>query len=56
MLIVDDTLGPSNRSFLERTSLPYLEKPIAPDEVRQVIRVILKDQGDPEARGPRCGP
>ena len=49
MFITGDTLGPSNRSFLEQTSLPYLEKPIAPDEVRQVIRRILKDQGDPEA-------
>ena len=49
VFITGDTLGPSNRSFLEQTSLPYLEKPIAPDEVRQMIRKMLKDQGDLEA-------
>ena len=49
MFITGDTLGPSNRSFLEPISLPYPEKPIAPDEIRQVIREILKDQGGLEA-------
>jgi PAS domain S-box-containing protein len=49
VFVTGDTLGPSNRSFLDQTGLPHLEKPIAPDELRQVIQDILKEQGAAEA-------
>jgi PAS domain S-box-containing protein len=45
VFITGDTLGPSNRSFLEQTGLPHLEKPLSPDEVRQVIQDILESCG-----------
>ncbi|HSG95024.1 MAG TPA: response regulator, partial [Afifellaceae bacterium] len=41
VFITGDTLGPANRAFLERTGLPYLEKPLSPDEVRQVVQQVL---------------
>ena len=45
VFITGDTLGPANRAFLERTGLPYLEKPLSPDEVRQVVHLVLGDGG-----------
>jgi len=43
VFITGDTLGQANRAFLERTGLPYLEKPLSPDEVRQVVHLVLAD-------------
>jgi PAS domain S-box-containing protein len=37
VFITGDALGPSMRSFLDQTGLPYLEKPFNPKEVRQIV-------------------
>ncbi len=50
VFITGDTLGPANRAFLERTGLPYLEKPLSPDEVRQVVQQLLAGAGKPSGR------
>ena len=47
VFITGDTLGPANRAFLERTGLPYLEKPLMPDEVRQIVRQVLAGKAEP---------
>jgi PAS domain S-box-containing protein len=46
VFITGDTLGPANRAFLERTGLPYLEKPLSPDEVRQIVQQVLAGAGN----------
>jgi K+-sensing histidine kinase KdpD len=46
VFMTGDTLGPANRAFLERTGLPYLEKPLSPDEVRRVVRQVLAGAGN----------
>ncbi|MDX1423989.1 MAG: PAS-domain containing protein, partial [Kiloniellales bacterium] len=45
VFITGDTLGPANRAFLERTGLPHLEKPLLPDQVRQVVHEVLAGAG-----------
>ncbi|MEE8140338.1 MAG: response regulator [Alphaproteobacteria bacterium] len=45
VFITGDTLGPSNRSFLEQTGLPHLEKPLSPNEVREMVQDILENCG-----------
>ena len=49
VFMTGDTLGPANRAFLERTGLPYLEKPLSPDEVRQVVQQVLAGAEDESA-------
>jgi PAS domain S-box-containing protein len=36
--ITGDTLGPKARQFLESTTCPHLEKPVRPDELRELVR------------------
>ncbi|MEE9267196.1 MAG: response regulator [Gammaproteobacteria bacterium] len=45
VFITGDTLEPSNRSFLEQTGLPHLEKPLSPDEARGMIQDIPESCG-----------
>jgi PAS domain S-box-containing protein len=45
VFITGDTLGAANRAFLERSGLPYLEKPFLPAEVRQVVQKVLAGAG-----------
>jgi PAS domain S-box-containing protein len=49
VFITGDTLGPANRAFLERTGQPYLEKPLSPEEVRQVVHQVLAGAGQGRA-------
>ncbi|MBI2980298.1 MAG: response regulator [Chloroflexi bacterium] len=38
-----DTMGGDTQSFLEQTARPFLPKPFTPDEIRTVIREVLKE-------------
>jgi PAS domain S-box-containing protein len=40
VFITGDALGPSMRSFLDQTGLPYLEKPFNPKEVREIVAQV----------------
>ena len=46
VFITGDALGPSSEAFLERTGLRYLEKPVTPDEVRNIVRHAMTKKGD----------
>lgn len=39
--VTGDTMSPSARGFLDRARRPYLEKPIAPAELRELARRLL---------------
>lgn len=39
--VTGDTMSPSARGFLDRAQRPYLEKPIAPAELRELTRRLL---------------
>jgi CheY-like chemotaxis protein len=41
VFVTGDALGPSIRSFLDETGLPYLEKPIDTEELRTLIATIV---------------
>jgi signal transduction histidine kinase/PAS domain-containing protein len=45
--VTGDTMSPSARGFLDRARRPYLEKPIAPAELRELTRRLLT----PAAKG-----
>jgi signal transduction histidine kinase len=40
--VTGDTMGPSARAFLDATARPRLEKPIAPGELRALVRRLLE--------------
>ena len=40
--ITGDTLGPGVRAFLESTQRPYLEKPITPEDVVELIDLLVR--------------
>jgi signal transduction histidine kinase/CheY-like chemotaxis protein/PAS domain-containing protein len=40
--VTGDTMGPSARAFLDATGRPRLEKPIAPGELRTLVRRLLE--------------
>ena len=40
--VTGDTMSPSARGFLESTGRPYLEKPIAPKELRALTQTMLE--------------
>jgi nitrogen-specific signal transduction histidine kinase len=40
--VTGDTMGPSARAFLDATGRPRLEKPIAPGELRALVRRLLE--------------
>ncbi len=41
--ITGDTMSPQARTFLEATQRPFLEKPIAPSELRRLARDMIQD-------------
>jgi len=42
--VTGDSMSPSARAFLDRTERPYLEKPLAPAELRRLARSLLKSE------------
>ncbi|MEX0317161.1 MAG: ATP-binding protein [Ruegeria sp.] len=44
--ITGDTMGASSQAMLREAGRPYLEKPVAPRELRQLVQDILKDAKD----------
>ena len=41
--ITGDTMGEASQSLLQESQRPYLEKPVSPDEVRNLVYGILSD-------------
>lgn len=46
--ITGDTMGQSSQALLRQSQRPYLEKPVAPDDLLQLILGILRDLEDNE--------
>lgn len=44
--VTGDTMSPSARGFLDSADRPYLEKPIAPSELRALARRMLEETGE----------
>lgn len=44
--VTGDTMSPSARGFLDSANRPYLEKPIAPSELRELARRMLETEAD----------
>lgn len=44
--VTGDTMSPSARGFLDSAGRPFLEKPIAPSELRALARHMLEDTGE----------
>jgi signal transduction histidine kinase/CheY-like chemotaxis protein len=44
--VTGDTMSPSARGFLDSAQRPYLEKPIAPAELRTLARRLLEDAAE----------
>ena len=49
VFVTGDALGPSIRSFLDETGLPYLEKPIDTEELRTLVATIIGKAGTGKA-------
>lgn len=45
--ITGDTMGPSSLGLLSESGLPYLEKPVSPAELRDLVGKLLADQKEP---------
>ena len=48
--VTGDTMSPSARGFLDSANRPFLEKPIAPTEVRLLVRQMLDAVSDKGGR------
>jgi len=44
--ITGDTMGRASQSLLKMSNRPYLEKPVSPSELRQLVYTILNDTED----------
>jgi CheY-like chemotaxis protein len=48
IFITGDTLTPRVRRFLERSGQPYLDKPVRPAEIRQLLASVGRAVPEPE--------
>lgn len=44
--VTGDTMGQSSRGLLKESGLPYLEKPVSPADLRDLVAKLLADQKD----------
>jgi CheY-like chemotaxis protein len=42
--ITGDTLSPQVRAFLDTSERPYLEKPLAPRDIRDLLDLLMRRQ------------
>ena len=42
--ITGDTLSPHVKEFLEISERPYLEKPLMPNEIRELVELLIRRQ------------
>lgn len=47
--ITGDTMGPTSQKTLQEAGRPYLEKPVAPEELRQLVQDIMAEGGGRDA-------
>jgi PAS domain S-box-containing protein len=50
--VTGDTMGPAARTFLAESARPHLEKPIAPADLRALVRQLIVDSGPRRANAP----
>ena len=46
--ITGDTMGQSSLALLKESALPYLEKPVSPSELRNLVGALVTGQKDPK--------
>lgn len=54
--ITGDTMSARIRNFLQETRRPYIEKPITPRDVRDLVRQMLRESGQLVQEETRCLP
>ncbi len=53
--ITGDTMGQNSRALLTEAGLPYLEKPVSPAELRDLVAMLLAEQKDmPDGQSERA--